>query len=138
MRRHLPTELEKWKQNPLHKPLLLMGARQVVKHGFYRNLSKHGLTPYYWTASNGQSEIDFLVQYGMELIPIEVKAELNLTAKSLKSYCQKFAPGVAVRTSLANHHIQQGLPTATPDIHYSQLDIPLYALSLLIEELKSL
>ncbi|MBQ2379639.1 MAG: ATP-binding protein [Akkermansia sp.] len=100
--------------------------------------AEHGLTPYYWTASNGQSEIDFLVQYGMELIPIEVKAELNLTAKSLKSYCQKFAPGVAVRTSLANHHIQQSLPTATPDKHYSQLDIPLYALSQLIEELKSL
>lgn len=39
------------------------------------------MNPYYWTSSNGQTEIDFLIQQGMELVPLEVKAELNLTAK---------------------------------------------------------
>ena len=85
------------------------------------------LEPYYWASSNGQSEIDFLVQQGMELVPLEVKAELNLTAKSLKFYCQKFAPAMAIRTSMARYHVQR-IPVATGG-EYTQLDIPLYALS---------
>lgn len=85
------------------------------------------LEPYYWASSNGQSEIDFLVQQGMELVPLEVKAELNLTAKSLKFYCQKFAPAMAIRTSMAHYHVQR-IPVVTGG-EYTQLDIPLYALS---------
>lgn len=94
------------------------------------------LEPYYWASSNGQSEIDFLVQQGMELVPLEVKAELNLTAKSLKSYCQKFTPAVAIRTSMANYHVQR-LPLMAGG-EYVQLDIPLYALSLLTAECSAL
>ena len=94
------------------------------------------LTPYYWASSNGQSEIDFLVQQGMELVPLEVKAELNLTAKSLKFYSQKFAPAIALRTSLAKYHVQR-IPL-TSGGEYTQLDIPLYALSQLKVECDAL
>ena len=89
------------------------------------------LESYYWTSSNGQTEIDFLIQQGMELVPLEVKAELNLTAKRLKSYCQKFSPAVSIRTSMANYHVQKILLNGT-DRTYTQLDIPLYALSQLV------
>jgi predicted AAA+ superfamily ATPase len=94
------------------------------------------LEPYYWASSNGQSEIDFLVQQGMELVPMEVKAELNLTAKSLKFYCQKFMPAIAIRTSMANYHVQHlALPSGE---EYTQLDIPLYAISQLLPECTAL
>ena len=86
-------------------------------------------TPYYWNSVNGQSEIDFLVQQNMEIVPIEVKAELNLTAKSLKFFCQKFGPKLAVRTSLAHYHTQTLTFAEPADSVTSRVDIPLYALS---------
>ena len=39
---------------------------------------------YYWTNNRGSAEIDFVVDNGRGVIPIEVKAEVNLQAKSLK------------------------------------------------------
>lgn len=105
-------------------------AEQYVQQELRASCS---LNPYYWTSSNGQTEIDFLIQLGMELVPLEVKAELNLTAKSLKSYCQKFEPTISIRTSMANYHVQQ-IPLNGTERSYTQLDIPLYALSQLARE----
>ena len=39
---------------------------------------------FYWSADHGTGEIDFLVQMDDKIVPIEVKAEENLQAKSLK------------------------------------------------------
>ena len=41
-------------------------------------------TPYYFTETKSEGKIDFMIQKGMHIIPIEVKAEENLKAKSLK------------------------------------------------------
>ena len=43
------------------------------------------------------------------MIPIEVKSETNLNAKSLKTYREKFAPEISIRTSLADFEINDGL-----------------------------
>lgn len=45
----------------------------------------------------------FVVDTGEKIIPVEVKAELNLRAKSLKTYYEKFSPDLAVRTSMADY-----------------------------------
>jgi predicted AAA+ superfamily ATPase len=71
---------------------------------------------YYWSAENATAEIDFLVQYQNSIIPIEVKAAENLKAKSLKTYHQKFNPGISIRTSLSNYRKEDWL-----------LNLPLYA-----------
>lgn len=55
---------------------------------------------YYWTASNATAEIDFLIQVQNGVIPIEVKAEENLKAKSLKVFIEKYNPRAAIRTSM--------------------------------------
>jgi uncharacterized protein len=55
---------------------------------------------YYWTAEKATAEVDFLLQYKNNIIPIEVKAEENLKAKSLKVYVEKYAPIKAIRTSM--------------------------------------
>jgi len=44
------------------------------------------LNTYYWTNNRGSAEIDFLIDTGERIVPVEVKAEKNLKAKSLKSY----------------------------------------------------
>ena len=51
-------------------------------------------------------EIDFLVQGKTSVIPIEVKAEENLKAKSLKAFCEKYQPSYAVRTSMSDYREQ--------------------------------
>ena len=49
-------------------------------------VSDCGLAPYYWSAENSSGEIDFLVQDGSGVYPIEVKAEENLRAKSPRRF----------------------------------------------------
>ena len=58
-------------------------------------------TPRYWTSGN-QAEIDFLIQYRNEIIPIEVKADENVTGKSLTLYEKQFQPKYRIRYSLKN------------------------------------
>ena len=57
----------------------------------------------YWTNERSTSEVDFVIQQAGEIIPIEVKSEENLRAKSFKFFCEKYNPKIAVRTSLADY-----------------------------------
>jgi hypothetical protein len=76
------------------------------------------LVIYYWSAERSTAEIDFLVQFSGEVIPIEVKAEENLQAKSLKTFCQKYSLEKAIRTSMSDFRKEDWLT-----------NIPLYAIS---------
>ena len=58
---------------------------------------------YYYTNDRGSCEIDFVVDTGAHIVPLEVKAEANLKAKSLKVYHEKFNPEISVRTSMADY-----------------------------------
>lgn len=65
------------------------------------------LPVFYW-ASN-RAELDFLIQYQNNIIPVEAKATINLQAKSLKSFRQKYEPKISIRTSLADYEKNTGL-----------------------------
>lgn len=62
---------------------------------------------FYWSADHGTGEIDFLVQMDDKIVPIEVKAEENLQAKSLKMFVQKYDMKYAVRTSMSDYREQE-------------------------------
>ena len=100
--------------------------------------SEFGMKPYYWTSKTGQAEVDFIVESNSGIVPVEAKAEKNLQAKSLKVYCAKNHPSVAVRTSMS-HYFRQEI--SYPEIsgpnskQYTLLDLPLYALSQLGPEI---
>ena len=66
-------------------------------------------TPYYFTETKSEGEIDFLIQKGTYVIPIEVKAEENLRAKSLRVYYDKYKPQTAIRTSMSGYREQEWL-----------------------------
>ena len=85
------------------------------------------MNPFYWSRADSQAEVDFIVESDDGLVPIEAKAERNVKAKSLRVFREKFAPPIAVRTSLSPYSKTDGL-----------VDIPLYALSTLKTELGSL
>lgn len=68
-----------------------------------------GLSIYYWTADRGTAEVDFVIDNGNDVIPVEVKAEQNLQAKSLKVYREKFQPKLSIRTSMADYKREEWL-----------------------------
>ena len=72
---------------------------------------------YYYTNDRGSCEIDFVVDTDEQIVPIEVKAEINLRAKSLKTYRERFEPELSVRTSMADYKKEDWL-----------LNLPLYAI----------
>jgi len=75
---------------------------------------------YYYTNDRGSCEVDFVVDTGELIIPVEVKAEVNLRAKSLKTYQEKFSPELSVRTSMADYKKEEWL-----------VNLPLYAIDLI-------
>ena len=77
---------------------------------------------YYYTNDRGSCEIDFIVDTGEQIIPVEVKAETNLRAKSLKTYQEKFAPEIAVRASMADFKKEDRL-----------VNLPLYAVEQIVD-----
>lgn len=64
---------------------------------------------YYYTNDDSTLEIDFLVQYGNKILPIEVKAEENLQAKSLKSFLSKNPDLHGIRFSMSPYKEQEKL-----------------------------
>ena len=64
---------------------------------------------YYYSKENSQLEIDFVVQIGTNVIPLEVKAEENLQAKSLKVIL-KNNPGMqGLRFSMSDYREQENI-----------------------------
>lgn len=76
---------------------------------------------YYYNNDRSACEVDFIVDTGERIIPVEVKAEINLKAKSLKSFREKFHPEISVRTSMADYRQEDWL-----------INLPLYA----VEEIR--
>lgn len=64
--------------------------------------------PRYWTSGN-EAEVDFIVQSGNEIIPIEVKSEENVKSRSLTLFHQKFQPRLRIRYSLKNLQYRDGI-----------------------------
>lgn len=71
---------------------------------------------YYWSADNSRGEIDFLVQKGEKIIPIEVKAEENLKSKSLSAFVARYPSLHGIRLSMSDYREQEWMT-----------NVPLYA-----------
>ena len=76
------------------------------------------LEPFYYSNEQSNNEIDFLLQIGSGIVPVEVKAEENLNAKSLKAFIDKYDPERAIRISMKNYIVQEKI-----------VNIPLWAVS---------
>jgi predicted AAA+ superfamily ATPase len=76
-----------------------------------------GMETYYWTNERNTSEVDFLLDRGDAIVPLEVKAEVNLQSKSLKAFSDRYHPRLSVRSSLSDYKQEDWL-----------LNLPLYAI----------
>lgn len=79
-------------------------------------IAETAYTPYYYATDAATYEMDFMIQKGRNVVPVEVKAEVSQQSKSLKAYCQKYQPEYAVRLSMKDHRQEAWLT-----------NIPLYA-----------
>ena len=82
-----------------------------------------GLNICYWAADRGISKVDFVIDNGMAVIPVEVRARLNPQAKSLKAYSEKFNPQLSIRTSMSDYEKGDRL-----------LDLPLWSIGTFLSE----
>ena len=71
---------------------------------------------YYYTNDRGSCEVDFVLDADGKIVPVEVKAKVNLRAKSLKTYREKFKPELSLRVSMADYKKEDWL-----------INLPLYA-----------
>ncbi len=85
-------------------------------------LAQLDTVPYYWSADSSSGEVDFVLQHEGNIIPLEVKAEENLNAKSLKNFVAANHLPFGVRTSMSDFRRQEKL-----------INLPLYAISTLWE-----
>ncbi|HYX09872.1 MAG TPA: ATP-binding protein [Bacteroidales bacterium] len=77
---------------------------------------------HYWSSANSTGEIDFVIQNKGDIYPLEVKAEENLQAKSLKAFHQKYPKTKPIRTSMSNYRQEEQL-----------INLPMYAIQTLPE-----
>ena len=80
-------------------------------------IADKGYEPFYFSSESNKYEIDFMLQNGHDVIPVEVKAEHNVRAKSLRAYVEKHKPAKAVRLSMNNYRQEEWL-----------INIPLFAI----------
>jgi predicted AAA+ superfamily ATPase len=81
--------------------------------------------PGYWTSGN-MAEVDFLIPFENEAIPVEVKSDENVKSRSLKLYQQKYHPPLRIRFSMKNLEYRDGL-----------LNIPLFMADYMREMIKA-
>ena len=80
---------------------------------------KHEL--YYYSKANSSMEIDFLLQdEDDDIVPLEVKAETNVKAKSLRQFVKDYQPKKVFRISMNNYKVEEWL-----------VNLPLYAVNIL-------
>lgn len=83
-----------------------------------QELISKGHMLFYWTNEKSTNEIDFILEKNEEVIPIEVKATVNLQAKSLHAFVKKYHSKRAYRLSLRTYEKREHL-----------FDVPLYAVA---------
>lgn len=71
---------------------------------------------YYWS-EGATSEVDFIFAYKNHIVPVEAKAGVVVHAQSLRVFCEKYQPDVAIRTSLKGFRMDDRL-----------MNLPLYQL----------
>ena len=93
----LPAEML-WTENPLYVEFKGAMAENMVLQSL---VPQFEVMPRYWT-SEATAEVDFLLQNGASIIPVEVKSGARLGGKSLALYINRFGVSTALRFSMNN------------------------------------
>jgi predicted AAA+ superfamily ATPase len=78
----------------------------VAEQFVLQQLSKYTL--FFWEGEK-ISEVDFVMQYGAKIVPIEVKSGTNVKSKSLQVFREKYSPKISVRFSMRGTKLDNDL-----------------------------
>ncbi|MCL2832678.1 MAG: ATP-binding protein [Treponema sp.] len=87
-----------------------------------QELISAGFSPYYWGREKGEAEVDFIIQWQNNIIPIEVKSGIRTKSKSLDVFRKLYNPKYSIRASLKNFGI-------AGDLSGRLFSIPLYMIA---------
>ena len=87
----------------------------LTEHYVANELRIKGYETYYWE-SEGKAELDFMIQKGMQVVPIEVKTSIHTKARSLDVFMKKYNSKFAIRISEKNFGYENNIKS-----------VPLYA-----------
>lgn len=79
---------------------IFIGA--VTENYIAQQLAAKNYPLYYWTVSNSQAELDFVLQKNDKIYAIEVKKGEHVRSRSLSIFKQKYSPDYAIRFSQKN------------------------------------
>lgn len=77
----------------------------------FGELARRGLSPGSWSARRATSAIDLIAEADGRIVPVDVRSGADPQAKSLRVFRERFAPKLAVRTSLSELSEEHGLLT---------------------------
>lgn len=110
-------------ETPPHSLLVANNGMEESKGAFTENYVMSQLvatrsTSVFYYSNDAKLELDFLIQQGSEIIPIEAKAEENLRSKSLASFINSHPDLHGLRFSMSDYQVQEWMT-----------NVPLYAVS---------
>jgi len=85
--------------SPFGNETIFLGA--LTENYVAQQLMARGYPLFYWTSGN-QAEVDFVIQQGSDVIPIEVKSGIQTRSRSLNQFIQKYSPPLSIRISAKN------------------------------------
>lgn len=86
-----------------------------------QQLKALGLSPYYWSNAKTPAEIDFVIQKDSRIIPVEVKAEENVRARSLAQFIKDNPHLKGLRISMKGYADQvwmENIPLVAIDSYF--------------------
>ncbi len=99
--------------SPLETDGTFIGA---IAENYVAQALSANLTPLFYWKNDNTAEMDFVIQKGMDVIPVEVKAGVRVRSKSLGIFMEKYKCPYAIRISKKNFGLENGVKS-----------VPLYA-----------
>lgn len=88
----------------------------MIENYVNTQLVSAGFKPFFWRNDKGTNEVDFIINLGGKLIPVEAKSGKNVSSASLKEYIKLFTPVYSIRVSERNFGFENNIRS-----------VPLYA-----------
>lgn len=89
----------------------------LVENYVAQSLKARGYELYYWATDSPPAEMDFVIQKEGNVLPIEVKYDQNVHARSMKHYIRIYSPKQVIRISARNFGVDEN----------GVMSVPLYA-----------
>ena len=99
--------------SPLEIETQFLGA---ISENYVAQAFSSNLIPLLYWKNNNTAEVDFVIQKGMDVIPVEVKSGVRVHSKSMHIFMKRYKCKYGIRLSKKNFGFENGIKS-----------VPLYA-----------